>query len=294
LGKAVLREAPACVEGRAVTDDFFLAQQGLKTGEGGHDVDLVDGVEELAHGDVGDKGVTGGACFGLEGAAASEAGGDIRVGFVEEKGVWVGGADGVKEGEVGVDGRCSETEGGVGLDLAGDEDEGFPGGRRGPGCRTHVVLGEIEREDAVDETLGALEERCREGVVLEELLKSGGGGGIVMDADGVEDPGEGSGEACAQADGAEEAVLEAEDGGVGGKAAGADGSGEGGVQRAAPRDQGGTCGDTAEGTDKGESGLWKEVADEGFFPRGEAHGEIVAGKGAVGDRQLMRGRFHPR
>ena len=254
--EVVLGEAPAGVEGGAVTDNLFLAEQRFKAGEGGHDVDLFDGVEEVAHGDVGDDGVAGGKGLGLEGAARAETGGDIGMGFVEEKSVRMGGAHGLEESEVGADGLRAELERGVGLDLAWDEEEGFGGGRGGPEGGADVVFGEVEGEDAVDEVLGALEEGFWEGVVLEEVFEGGGGRGVVVDADGVEDPGEGFGEACAKADGAEEAVLEAEDVGVGGELAGADGAGEGGVEGAAPGDEGGAGRDAAEGADKGEAGLW--------------------------------------
>jgi hypothetical protein len=282
MGEPVLGEAPACVKGGAVTDDLFLAQQGFKACEGGHDVDLFDGVEEVAHGDVGDQGVAGGAGLGFERAALAEAGGDVWMGFVEEKGVRMGGAYGLEEGEVGADGLCAELEGGVGFDLAWNEDEGFACGRRRPGSGADVVLGEVEGEDAVDEVLGALEEGCGEGVVLEELFEGGGGRGVVVDADGVEDPGEGFGKAGAEADGAEEAVLDAEDGGLCGEAAGADGGVEGGIEGAAPGDEGGAGRDAAEGADKGEAGVREKGADEGFFPGGKADGEVVAREGGGG------------
>jgi hypothetical protein len=53
-----------------------LTQQRFKAGEGGHDVDLFDGVEEVAHGDVFNQGIACGAGFGLEGTALAEACGD--------------------------------------------------------------------------------------------------------------------------------------------------------------------------------------------------------------------------
>jgi hypothetical protein len=173
--KVVFGEAPARVKGGAITDHLFLAQQGLKAGEGGHDVYLFDGLEQVSHGDVGDECVAGGAGLCFEGAALAQAGGDVGMGFVEEKGVRMGGAHGLEEGQVGADGLGAELEGGVGFDLAGDEEEGFAGGRRGPVCGADVVFGEVKGEDAVDEVLCALEERFGEGVLLEKLFECGGG-----------------------------------------------------------------------------------------------------------------------
>lgn len=235
---------------------------------------LLDGLQQFPHGDVRDDGVAGQPGIGFIGAAGSQAGDDVGVGFVQDEGVWVGLADGEEEGEVCANGVGAEADGGIAFDLAWDEEKRALGGGWSPPERADIVFGEVERADAVDEVLGAVEKGLWEGVCFEELFQGGGGGGIVINADRIHDPRNRAGQAGAETDRAQKSIFEPQDACGCGKFARLCGNFEGRIHRVSPNDHGCAARHLLKGTYERKLCIRQKRFYEAFFPERETHGVV--------------------
>ncbi len=205
----VRRQPPAGIEGRAETGDRQPTQQGLEPQRRGHAIDRVHDGQQIGGPHVGvDQGHP--LQIGRGDAALFASGGHGRVAFDDDLGVRVLGLRGGQHGAEAVGAGQAVADGGVVQRLIHHQHPPARMQDRRVQRRAHIGLGHARGDDAVDQGAGAGRHVGVAPIVggRDQPLQAAGPRRVVINAHAVDHQAEAGGAGLAQADRAQETVLQ--------------------------------------------------------------------------------------